>query len=400
VTGETAWGFQSSLITSSTVLVSALGAFGAGPAMLGMIPAIETGGWLLPQVLGPYIFTSRSRLKLHLVLWHLLVAIPFLFLASVLLFAAPHLPDALVRWGVLACFGVFIWLLGTLTAVWMDWWASLMPDSLRGTVMGASFSGAQAAAFVGSLLAGAWLARVPGASGFAGLYAGAGLFAMLSMVSFLVIRDPMEGRPPDSRRPKTTELLTDFRETLVDRSVQAVLVGRFLGTVGVCLTPFIAVHYASVEGGSLSQSRVVSCYAACTVGMALSTLIAGRAGDRVGHRAGFLAGSLAQVVGTAILLLVDGQWGCMLTYALIGVASGTGLVSQINLMLEICPHDNRVAHLTAGNLVVGLVSIVAPLMGGMVAARFGVIPLFVVCLAFSLASFLWILLAVREPRRA
>jgi len=68
------------------------------------------------------------------------------------------------------------------------------------------------------------------------------------------------------------------------------------------------------------------------------------------------------------------------------------------MLLETCPHDSRLAHIMAANLILGLIAMAAPVLGGAAAAAWGVRTLFAICLAVSLISLAWVALLVREPR--
>ena len=69
-----------------------------------------------------------------------------------------------------------------------------------------------------------------------------------------------------------------IRLSLADARFRSYLAGRILAMGGFCVTPFIAMRYASAEAGGLSGATIVSAGAAMTFGMALGSLILGRLG--------------------------------------------------------------------------------------------------------------------------
>jgi MFS family permease len=68
------------------------------------------------------------------------------------------------------------------------------------------------------------------------------------------------------------------------------------------------------------------------------------------------------------------------------------------MLLETCPHDHRLAHITVGNLVLSVPLVLSPFLAGVAAEHFGIRPVFMTCLVFSILAFIWCLLKVKEPR--
>jgi hypothetical protein len=65
-----------------------------------------------------------------------------------------------------------------------------------------------------------------------------------------------------------------------------------------------------------------------------------------------------------------------------------------------CPteNQNRVAHISIANLVIGVPAAVAPILSGWAAGAWSIPTLFTICLGISLVSLLWLLLRFKEPR--
>ncbi|MBI5723681.1 MAG: MFS transporter [Planctomycetes bacterium] len=402
--GECLWGLNAALVSSATVLPMLLRRFNAGDECIGAIQAVEAGGVLLPQILGAYIFHSRKKLKKYMVLWHFATMIPFLFCMAGVVFVSPWLPDWAVWTCLLGFFALFMVSMGIVAAAWLDWVAHIFRVEMRGTALGLGFCGASVAGVLGGLIAsrliGDCLAKNPaGNEVFGLLYLLAGGMAGLSILTFAFIYDPGQYQPSDSPRLTTANLVSRIRESLSDPNYRRFLVGRLIAACGFCMMPFVAVYYHSGAGGGLDVSTVVLCGVAFTAGQAISSLLLGRLGDRLGHRLGVLVGACTQVAALGWALAMPGVAGCAAVYLLAGIVAGSGLVSHINMMFETCPHRSRIAHLTAGNLIVGAGAILAPLGGGWIAAHHGIRLLFLICMGLSAAAAVWVGLFVREPRK-
>ncbi|MCC7145580.1 MAG: MFS transporter [Phycisphaeraceae bacterium] len=396
--GEGIWGFQAMMVAPASVLTVLLKQLGAGELMLSSITAIEAGAVALPQILGMYLFYSRHRRQKQVILWHMLAIIPFWFMAAALAYGADKLPPAVTSCLLLVCFGGFQLGIGIVTAAWMEWMAHLFEIHRRGIAMGIAFSVSALSGFAGSLIAGQVIRMGSDTLPFALLYLAAGTLALLSINFFWFVRDPVDAQECDTTLPRLPELLRHFGMSLKDANFRSFLVGRMLAAFGFCILPFFTVYFTSVDGGGLSNSKVVSFYAAASIGTALAHLVLGKLGDRFGHRLGILLGTATQVVTLALVLVGSGPVVCIVVFTCTGFCTASGFLSHFNLLFETCPHDNRLAHITVGNLAMSPGLIFAPLLAGWAAREWGLRTLFVICLVLSGTALLWFILRLREPR--
>lgn len=399
IAGEALWGFNAALVASSTVLAVLLKEYGAGNRMIGSIGALESGLTILPQMLGMYFFHSIKRRKRNLILWHLLAVIPFLFVSGLIICFENHYSAAVARWGLLLSFASFMWGIGFILGVWMDWIAHIFETKTRGTLMGMTFFASALMGSLGGLIAGAIINKIEGHAAYAVLYFIAGFFATVSLLTFFLVKDPAENMDAsDQNRVSIADILSSFRKSLLDDNFKSFLVCRILASLGFCIIPFIAIYFKSAEGGGLSNSTIVSCGAAMTFGAAVTNLVLGRIGDMHGHRIGIITGTLMQVVTLSIILVASGGVFCIVAYFCVGICISSSFISHTNMLLETCPHDHRVAHITVGNLVLSIPLVSSPFLAGLASEHFGIRPVFMACLVFSLLAFFWCLLKVKEPR--
>lgn len=399
IAGEGFWGFNAALVASSTVLAVLLKEFGAGARMIGSIGAIESGLTIIPQIFGMYFFHSIKHRKRNLIFWHLFAVIPFLFVSGAIICFENHYSPLIARWCLLLSFACFMCGIGIILGVWMDWIAHIFETRTRGTLMGMTFFAAALMGSIGGLVAGAIISRIEGHFAYAILYFIAGFFATVSLLTFFLVKDPAENMDASAQKGiSIVDILASFRKSLLDSNFKSFLVCRILASLGFCIIPFIAIYFKSPDGGGLSNSAIVSCGAAMTFGAAITNLILGKIGDMRGHRVGIIIGTLMQVVTLSIILAASGGIFCVITYFCVGICISSSFISHSNMLLETCPHDHRVAHITVGNLVLSIPLVLSPFLAGLAAEHFGIRPVFMTCLAFSLLAFVWGLLKVKEPR--
>jgi MFS family permease len=396
--GEFLWGLNASLISSATVLVVVLRSFGAGRTMIGSITTIETVTMLLPQIVGIYLFRSRSQLKTRLLTYHYVVVIPWIALMGVPLLPHLHLSALASRTLVLTTYAFYLGSIGVIAAVWMDWLARIFGEHIRGTAMGIAFCGSAAGGTVGALAAGWWISLGGGPSAYAALFIAAAVIAALSITAFWLVDDPGAGEA-DNDAPTLSAILGHFRESLADSNFRAFLIGRMLATAGFCILPLVADYFSSPDGGSIQPGTLVACGSAMTIGNAIANIGLGRLGDIAGHRIGILIGVGMQATTLVILLFVPGEIGCIAAYFTAGLCSGSAIVSHFNMVFETCPHENRMAHITIANLIIGCGTVFMPLIAGYAAGHFGTRPVFAASLFLSLVALGWFLFRVQEPRK-
>lgn len=400
VVGEGLWGFQANMILSATVLTVLLRSYGAGPRFIGSIAAVETAAVLLPQLLSAYIFTSRKYCRRRLILWHYAAMLPFVLVMGILTLLAARLSPAAFRWLMLLSHMCFFAAIGITTPAWVDWLARIFHVSVRGTIMGWAFF-FSAFAGAGGGLAAAWVvARLPSPLSYACLFFAAYVFGMLSISMFAFVDDPAARMDDERTVPHTEQLLAKLAHSLADRNFREYLIGRILGTCGFSIMPFVALHYSQPSSGGLSEAAIIASGAAAAVGAAVGSLLLGRMGDRHGHRLGVVIGAGVQILSLVVMILLPGRTGCVIAFLTAGVGGMGTWVSHSNLMIETCPHDCRIAHISACNIVVGIVGGIMPLVAGMIVNWRGTICLFTVSAVLSVMAFLWLLLRVEEPRRA
>ena len=402
ILGESLWGLKANLVVPSVILAVLLNQYGASPELIGVIPAIEISMQLVPQMLGGYIFHSRARRKVQLVIWHYVAMLPFTLIMGIFTFFADQMDASFYRIAMLLSFACYMGAIGVVAASWVEYFLGTIYDgSIRGTVMGLSSFGASFAGTGGALFAG-WLIRtLPGSDAYAWLYVISWVLGMISISMFLLIKDPGGAHAPEEKPASLAELSTSLRLSLGSVNFRNYLIGRVIAVCGFSLIPFIALYYTSTRGGGLSNDYVVSCFSAYTVANAVGALVLGRLGDRIGHRVGMVFGACMQVVTLGCALLLTGPAGVILTYIGAGLANSCGFVSHSNLVMEMRPpeNQNRVAHLSIANLVIGIPAAVAPIISGWVAGTWDVPALFGLGLGISLAAALWLGLRFKDPRR-
>ncbi len=396
--GESFWGFQVSLVAPATVLVVLLRDMGASPGFISSLASIDAAFLFLPQFVGAWFFSRFKSLKKPILLWHYLCIIPAFCLIGFFVFLEPWTGPVLCRWLILMAYAMSVFSMGLILSVWWAWLSSIFPEKCRGTVLGVSFFSSAFFGTAAGLLAGWVLSHYPGRHSFIYLYMAAAAIQVLSITIFTFVREPSSDVDIDKAPEGLQDLLSRFRQSIGDSNFREFIFSRILGSMGFCILPLIAVYYSSEAGGNIVKGQLVSYGAAMTVGTALTNLSLGRLGDHFGHRLGIVIGLMAQVLTVTLMLFSRGSISCILVYFGAGICMGSSFISHINMLIETCPHPNRLAHIALGNTMLGAAVIPGPILAGKLFGLYGHKPVFVITLMFSFAALAWVLLRVRDPR--
>lgn len=396
-TGEGVWGFGMGFIAPLTVLPLLLKTLGATPVEIGLLYGIVTAGHLLTQPLGMFLLQHGAGRKRFILTYHVLAIVPLtLLMGASVRWLAPQNERA-ARTVLLALMAARMLSIGLIVPIWMDWIATIFTTRSRGRATGTAFACSSLGVTVSALLA-AWIQK---AVGFPGNYAmlhfiSVGVACASLAVFAFMSSGAAAGQTPRRLRPR--ELLDRFTHSLGNLNFRNFLIGRALLTLGGGAAAFFAVYFKSPEGGNVSVGMVIAFGGAMTFTRAAMSYWLGSIGDRAGHKIGLVIGSLAQIACLLVAYLARGEAACLITFILLGAAAAAATVSHQNMIFETCPHDNRVAHITLSNVVLGPVIMAVPLMTGWLIKHVGMEAGFALCLIPTVLGVLWLLLKVKNPR--
>jgi MFS family permease len=158
---------------------------------------------------------------------------------------------------------------------------------------------------------------------------------------------------------------------------------------------YVVLAHSRIE---LSGQQLGWLTAAFGVSQGLVGLVFGRLADRRGFRAAFLW-AMAVWIGSAALLLEAHGFGRILV-GFVGLGAGLGgfMMAGQNLVLEFGSRANLPMRIAVANSAAEGVGVLAPLLGGVLAAAVSYPAVIAAAIAFKLLAFLLTLAWVEEPR--
>jgi MFS family permease len=382
-------------VARQTIMPLLLSQLTTSKLAIGLIPALDSLGFLLPQLLMAN-YTQGLRRKL-----------PFIVAVSSFGERGPYLVIGLVVWwlarsapgfaaaALLALLAVASFSAGVTTPAWYDMIAKAIPVRRRGIWSGLAFGIGALMGIAGAAVAGTILVNWQFPHNYALCFlAGFGVL-MISWVALVLNREP------DSPSIRTGTSLRDYLKQLPaimrrDENYLHFLVARGVTSLASMATGFYAV-YASQRWG-MSGEEVAILTAILTGSQAIMNVTWGLIGDHAGHKVVLCGGSIAIALAAAVGWAAPAPVWMWATFALLGTGVAAGTVSNLNIILEFCAAEERPTYIGLTNTLLAPVAAFAPLLGGGLATLAGYRSMFVVAGVCGIVAAALMAFWVREPR--
>jgi MFS family permease len=390
--GATFW-FGNSFIAGATIVPLFISKLTDSPLPLGLAAMIAQGGWSLPQLFTAGRVEKLARKKPVVVnLGFFLERVPMwlIVVAAMLALRRPAVALLLFFWGFAwHSFGA-----GLVATSWQDLLARCFPVNRRGRLFGLTFFIGAGTGALGAGLSTWLLATYPFPTNFVILFSLAAAAITVSWFFLALTREPVQ--PPRNARPVGERLWLAVADIVrQDINFRRFLVARLLLASGSMGLGFVVV--AAVQRWQLSDEVAGLYTATMLLGQTAGNLAFGLFADRFGHKVNLELCALVSAAAFAIAWLAPAPGWYYLVFALLGVAVAAVLVSGILVVMEFSPPDRRPTYTGLANTAVGVVTMVAPLLGAALALA-GYDWLFLLSALFNLLAFAVMRWWVREPR--
>lgn len=384
------------LISPGIVLALFVNRLGGSNLLVGLLPAIASAGWFLPQIL----VAPRVQGLPYVMPWYRATAISRILcmtLLTVSTFALGANP-ALLLVAFFVLYSIFSLSGGISGLPWLEMVSKMIPPRRRGTFFSLrSFWGSLLAMLASGLLAALLSERLTGLSfptNFALLFAVVTLLVTTGYTTWMLTREPKATvtAPPITLRA----LLKRGAELLrTEREYRAFMIVRVLLSLASVADPFYAVFAKVVLGAPV---EIVGLYVGASAAAALaSNFLWGPLGDRASNRT-LMASTVVSVALVPLSALIIPMFNAVAPNAVVntafavvfvfsGLAAGSARILNNNMLLSIAPAAERATYIGFLNTVLGLVILVPPL-GGALVDVVGFTALFVLSLVLAGAAML------------
>ncbi len=398
------WSVGMTFIGQTTVLPTFVRHFTDSSFLIGLITTIQTGGFLVPQLIVSNMIAHRARKKPIMILAGVFYR-PLLWLFALFLVLSPNVSGSVVLLAFFVMFTLFNVGDSIATVPWFDIMGKSVPPSRRGRMMGSS----QIIIGILAIGAGQIVNRILGENGpgfpfnYALCFAIAGTGAMISWASEFLLYEVIQ--PVAEKRLALNEYLPTLGRVLrEDAHFLRVTVARLLSGMSNMALPFYIIfasdqlHFAPETIGLFITAQVAG-------GVVAGTLL-GYLSERSGSKAVILTALGVQMLAPLIALLIFltqgalggwATWLFALVFIAIAIGQGSGILGFTNYVLELAPPQERVTYIGLTNTLSGLLAI-APLVGALIIQNLSYTGMFMI-VALLLLSSMIIASQMTEPRK-
>jgi len=362
--------------------------------LIGLIPAIHNMGWQLPQLLMAKRISKMERIKPFVVIATLHERIPILGLGIVGLL----LPVIGVKIGLVLTFLLLIWQglgSGVTANAWQIMISKVIPGNILATFFGAQSAAANLLASLGAYLAGLILVTITPPFDFAtcffittGLYAFSWFFINLTREKSSVVKtETLTTRP----------LWHDIKNILIiDKSFRNFLISRFFSQFGMMATAFYSVYAVKVLG--MSSVKVGIMTSILLITQVIANPLLGRLSDKWSRKWVLVIGSLSSAASALLALVIKDANLFAIPFILFGIAATAFWTIGITISLEFGEEIQRPTYVGMANTLISPATILAPLIGGILADSLGYPVTFITSAVLALISTVILVVLVKDPR--
>ena len=365
--------------------------------LIGLVPAMHSAGWQLPQLFTAGWVARQKRYRPMVLLLTINERLPFLGLA--LAAALTGLVDR--RFILFLVFALLAWqgLGGGLTAnAWQSMIAKIIPPRRRGAFYGAQAAIAHLLVSLGAVLAGFILGNVMHPWAFSLCFGLASLAMMLSWLALAFTSEPEhQPRPQASGSRFWGEMRAMLRQ---DVNFRWFLSARMLSQLAMMGLAFYSVY--AVEQHNISAIEIGWMTGVMSIVQFVANPILGWLGDRWSHRRVMEIGLLA-AAGSGLLVWLAGtslypKIFFYLAFILAGIANVSLWTTGLTLTLLFGDEHQRPAYIGMSNTLIAPANMLAPLVGGWLADASGYPATFLASVFFSLIALSVFHWGMRDPK--
>jgi len=392
--GAAFW-FGASFIAARTILPLYVSHLTDSKLLLGLIPAIASGGWLVPQLFTANWVQRLPRKKVVPVRLGLFSERLPVFLLVPAAWLSARLPAVALA----AVFVLFAWHVvgaGLIAVAWQDMIAKIIPVDRRGRFFGLTNFSGTAAGVLGAAAAAWLLDGYDFPDGYVLCFAAAAALIGVSWIFLALTREPVQVSQTEHvpQREYWRRLPAVLRG---DRNFARYLLSQVVISLGGMAGGFVAVY--AVQRWDLPDAEAGRLTAAMLIGQAACNLLFGFVADRKGHKLVLEWSTLLGTLAIGLAAIAPAPAWFYAVFALSGGSVAGFILSGIMIAFEFSSPDMRPTYIGLNNTTSGAVASVSPLFGGWLAGTIGYQWLFVLAFAIGLIGFALLRWSVREPRR-
>jgi MFS family permease len=362
--------------------------------LIGLVPAIHSVGWQLPQLFTASYVSRLRRYKRSVIMTTIHERVPFLGFAIVALL----LPTIGLQAGLVITFMLLIWqgLGGGFTAnSWTSMISKIIPPETRGTFFGLQAGLANLFVSGSAVAAGYLLDYLDSPFDFAACFFIASIFFALSWFALAMTREPEDTEKiiPEEK----TNFWDDSKKILrKDANFNWFLTVRFLSQFATMGFSFYIIY--ALRQFNMDTVTAGFLTATLTISQTVANIGMGRIGDRIGHRAMLIFGAFAALLSAVLAWNAASILWFYPIFILTGLANVSIWTIGMVMTVDFGSETERPLYIGLSQTLTAPATIIAPLLGGWIVDSAGFIPTFSISIVLSIAMIGILIFLVKEPR--
>ncbi|HSO13296.1 MAG TPA: MFS transporter [Anaerolineales bacterium] len=363
--------------------------------LIGLVPAIHSAGWLLPQLFTASRTARLRRYKRTVLMNTIHERVPFLGFAIIALL----LPKIGLQAGLIATFVLLTWqgLGGGFTAnPWTSMISKIIPPEYRGTFFGTQAAVANLFISGAAIGAGYLLDWYEAPINFAICFFIAVFFFTVSWAALAFTREPTD------TEKVIDEFSTSFWQgagTILkrDKNFNWFLVARALSQFATMGFAFYIVY--ALRRFQMDEITAGFLTATLTISQTVANAGMGWLGDKVGHRVMLIIGAVAATLSSFLAWVAPSLSWFFPIFILTGFANVSIWTNGMTMTVDFSGETERPFYIGLAQTLTAPATMIAPLIGGWIADTQGFGITFALSSILSIAMMAILIFIVKEPRK-
>ncbi|MDR3577208.1 MAG: MFS transporter [Anaerolineaceae bacterium] len=331
--------------------------------LIGLIPAIHSTGWQIPQLFTAQRVSRLKNFKPFVLFMTVHERLPYLGLALVAWF----LPSMGTKLALIITFILLIWQglgAGFTANAWQNLIGKVIPGDYLATFFGMQTAAANLLGSAGAVIAGIILDQYSSPHNFTFCFL---ITSVLLVVSFYFLS---RNRETCRELPLNTENRQDFWKKVrkylrIDRNFRWFLVTRMLFLFGMMSFAFFIVYAVKYHNMSdITAGLMTGCLFITQV---VANPLLGWIADRLGRKGVLEIGALAAMLSSLLAWLAPSLGWFYLVFILDGVANTAFWTIGMAFSMDFGPEEERPTYVGMSNTLIAPATILAPFLAGWLA---------------------------------
>ncbi len=387
------FGFAVGFASYTTIIPLFVATMTNSAILIGLIPAIHSMGWQLPQLFTATRIKRMNHMKSYVVRMTIQERLPILGLAFVGLLM-PYLGNSIA---LILTFLLLIWQglgSGFTANAWQIMISKVIPGEIRSTFFGFQAAGSNLLASIGAVLAGIILTKIGSPYNFATCFFIASALYVISWFFLNSTKEPL--RLPMINEETPAPIWQDVLRILrMDFHFRNFIISRIISQFGMMSFAFYTVY--AVKYLHMDNLTIGIMTAILMITQVIANPLLGRIADKWSRKWVLVVGGIAAVVSSILAVTIKSTTFFSLVFVLYGIAVTCFWTIGLAISLEFGDESNLPTYVGMANTLVSPATIIAPLVGGFLADSYGYPVTFITSAIVGIIAIVTLTILVKDP---